>query len=85
MNKEPDRYLETLREIVAEVLEMESSEVSDTADFVEEYSADSLRAIEILARIEKRFGIEIPQNALAEMRNLEGVRAIVARYAPENA
>jgi acyl carrier protein len=85
MSKEPDRYLETLREIVAEVLEMEPSEVSDTADFVEEYSADSLRAIEILARIEKRFGIEIPQNALAEMRNLEGVRAIVARYAPENA
>jgi acyl carrier protein len=85
MNEESDRFLETLREIVAEVLEMEPSEVDDTGDFVEEYDADSLRAIEMLARIEKRFGIEIPQSALAEMQNLEAVRDVVARYVGEKA
>jgi acyl carrier protein len=73
--------MEELREIVAEVLEVDPEELSDTGDFVEEYEADSLRAIEVLARIEKKYKVEIPQSELAEMRNLKSVSEIVARYA----
>jgi acyl carrier protein len=69
-----------LRELVAEVLEIETSELSDNGDFVDEYEADSLRAIEILARIEKRYKVEIPQAELAEMRNLAAVKQVVSRY-----
>jgi len=76
----PDDLLEELREIVAEVLELEPEEVADTADFNEEYEADSLRAIEVLARIEKRYKIEIPQSELAEMVNLKAVYAVVTRH-----
>jgi acyl carrier protein len=72
--------MEELREIVAEVLEVDAEELTDTGDFVEEYDADSLRAIEILARIEKRYKVEIPQSELAEMRNLKAVGEVVARY-----
>ncbi len=77
---EHDEHMTELREIVAEVLEMEPEEVADTADFVEEYEADSLRAIEILARIEKKYKVEIPQNELNEMRSLKAVYEVVARY-----
>jgi len=70
-----------LREIVAEVLEIDTDELTDAGDFVEEYDADSLRAIEILARIEKKYKVEIPQSELAEMRNLKAVGEVVARYA----
>ncbi len=73
--------LEELREIVAEVLEVEPEELTDTGDFMDEYEADSLRAIEILARIDKQFKIEIPQAELPELRNLEAVRAALARHA----
>jgi len=73
------RYSE-LREIVAEVLEVEPDEVTDSGDFVEEYEADSLRAIEILARIEKKYRVEIPQSELAGMRTLKGVREVVDQY-----
>ena len=52
-----EKRLEDIREIVSEVLELEPEEVSDTGLFVEEYEADSLRAIEILARLEKKYGI----------------------------
>jgi len=72
-----------LRNIVAEVLEIEPYELSDTGDFVEDYDADSLRAIEVLARIEKKYKIEIPQSELAEMRNFKSVLNIVERYATE--
>lgn len=74
-------HLEELREITAEVLELEPEDITDGGDFVEEYEADSLRAIEILARIEKQYKVEIPQERLAEMTNLKAVCEIVAQYA----
>ncbi|MEU6720243.1 acyl carrier protein [Nonomuraea sp. NPDC046802] len=80
MSQSSERF-EQLREIVAEVLELEPEEVADGGDFVEEYDADSLRAIEILARIEKTWKVEIPQAELNEMRNLKAVYEVVARYA----
>jgi acyl carrier protein len=74
-------HLEELREIVADVLEFEPNEVSDTGHFVEDYDADSLRAIEILTRIEKKYGVEIPQSELNDMHDMKAVYRIVAKYA----
>jgi acyl carrier protein len=76
-----DRHLEELRELVADVLEVEPEELTDTGDFQQEYEADSLRAIEMLARIERKYRIEIPQKELAEMQNLKAVYAVTASYA----
>ena len=73
--------LEELREISADVLELDPEELTDTADFVEVFGADSLRAIEILARIEKKYRIDIPQSELPRMQNLLAVYEIVARQA----
>ena len=75
-----DRRTQELREIVAEVLEVDPEELTDTGDFVEDYEADSLRAIEILARLEKKYRVEIPQSELAGMRTLKGVGEVVDRY-----
>ncbi|AEB42555.1 MULTISPECIES: acyl carrier protein [Micromonospora] len=80
MSGENERY-EQLREIIAEVLEIETDELTDTGDFAEEYQADSLRAIEILARIDKEFKVEIPQSELPELRNLKATYEAVARHA----
>ena len=73
--------LEELREISADVLELDPEELTDTADFVEIFGADSLRAIEILARIEKKYRVDIPQSELPRMQNLLAVYEIVARQA----
>lgn len=72
---------EELREIVADVLEMDTDEVSDTGDFIDDYDADSLRAIEILARIDKTYKVEIPQAELPDLRNLDAVYEALARRA----
>jgi acyl carrier protein len=74
------QQLEELRELVAEVLELEPEELTDDGDFVEEYEADSLRAIEILARIDKKYKVEIPQTELPMLRNLKAVAEVLARY-----
>ena len=73
--------LEELREIVAEVLEMEPEEISDDGDFADEYDADSLRAIEILARLDKKYHVDIPQSELPELRNLKAVYESLSRHA----
>jgi acyl carrier protein len=80
MNQE-EQQLEELRELVAEVLELEPEELTDTGDFMEDYEADSLRAIEILARIDKKYKVEIPQAELPELRNLKAVHAALTRHA----
>ncbi|MFD6325630.1 acyl carrier protein [Streptomyces sp. NPDC058442] len=81
MSEARDQHLDELREIVAEVLEVEPEEITETGSFVDEYEADSLRAIEILARIEKKYKIDIPQSALPEMGNLKAVYDVVAEQA----
>lgn len=78
---ETQQRMEELRGIVAEVLEVEPEELTDTGDFMDDYDADSLRAIEVLARLDKKYKVEIPQEELAEMRNLKAVYDAVAKYA----
>jgi acyl carrier protein len=73
--------IEELREIAAEVLELEPEEITETSLFVDDHGADSLRAIEILARIEKKYRVEIPQSDLPKMVNLAAVYDVVAQYA----
>ncbi|WP_189296507.1 acyl carrier protein [Streptomyces cinerochromogenes] len=66
-----------IKEIVCDILEIDPDDVKDSSLFKEEYGADSLRSIEVLAALEKNFGVEIDQAELARMVNLEGVYSVV--------
>ncbi|KAK1179548.1 acyl carrier protein [Streptomyces sp. NBS 14/10] len=72
---------ETIKEIVTDILEIDPEEVTETSLFKEEHDADSLRAIEILAALEKEFNVVIPQAQLSRMINLEGVYEVVSEAA----
>jgi acyl carrier protein len=67
-----------IKEIVCGILELDEDEVTETSLFQEEHGADSLRAIEILASVEKEFNIVIDQDKLAQLVNLKGVYDVVA-------
>ncbi|MFI6641763.1 acyl carrier protein [Streptomyces sp. NPDC050504] len=73
-----DERRAAVKEIVCDILELEEDEVTDTSLFIEDHGADSLRAIEILASLEKEFGITIEQSELSQMVNLESVYQVVA-------
>lgn len=72
---------ETIKEIVTDILEIDADEVTETSLFKEEHDADSLRAIEILAALEKEFNVVIPQAQLSRMVNLDGVYEVVSEAA----
>ncbi|GGQ06389.1 acyl carrier protein [Streptosporangium pseudovulgare] len=73
-----------IKEIVCDILEIEPEEVTQTSLFKEDHNADSLRAIEILASLEKEFDVTIDQSELPRMVNIEGVYAVVAESAGWN-
>ncbi|MFI9359977.1 acyl carrier protein [Kitasatospora sp. NPDC053057] len=68
-----------VREIVADCLDLEIEELTLTDHFIDHYGADSLNAIEVLARLEKEFNVTIPQEELANMVNLSAVLEVLSR------
>ncbi|MFF0445697.1 acyl carrier protein [Streptomyces sp. NPDC004609] len=67
-----------IKEIVCDILEIDEDEVTETSLFKEEHDADSLRAIEILAALERTQKVTIDQAELSRMVNLRGVYVVVA-------
>ena len=51
---------EKIKEILVDQLEVDESEVTMTASFIDDLSADSLDVVELIMTIEDEFGIEIP-------------------------
>lgn len=73
--------MEQIREIVCEHLEIEDDELSETSAFIEEHEADSLTMMDVLAALEKKFGITIDQKQFARMTDLRSAYEVVAESA----
>jgi acyl carrier protein len=69
-----------IRELIVEELDIEPEELSDTADFMDAYDADSLSLITVAARIEKELHVAIPTEEWSKLTNLEQVFLAVARH-----
>ncbi len=66
-----------IRKLVAEVLETEPSSIDGEASFVKDLGMDSMMALEILAGIEKKYRIAIPEDTLPKFTSLNQTVAIV--------
>jgi len=88
-------YLETLSTeevekevtaIVAEVTELDREEIwqKREANFFKELEIDSLLALEILALIEKKFKIQIPEEKLVDITSLTGTINMTKAVLSEN-
>lgn len=71
---------EVVQDIVCDILEIELDEITPDGSFEHDYDADSLRAVEILAALEKEFKIKIPQNELPNMSTLDNVFKVLKQY-----
>ena len=59
-----------LRALVAEILETDPQSIDGNAGFVKDLGMDSMMALEILAGIEKRYRIVIPEEMLPKFTDL---------------
>ena len=62
-----------VREIVAEQLERDVKEVTNTASFIEDLGADSLDIVEMVMKMEEEFGIEIPDEEAEKIKTVNDV------------
>ncbi len=67
-----------LRNIIAEIVEINPEKVTPEANFVEELGMDSIMALEILAAVEKKYKIKIPEEYVTKITNLKQVNQLIA-------
>ena len=66
-----------LRRLVAEILEVDPKDIDGEAHFVKDLGMDSMMALEILAGVEKKYRISIPEDLLPQFINLNKTIEIV--------
>jgi len=68
---------EQLRDLVADVLDLDVAEVTDDAHFTEDLDVDSLMALEITVRLEKEYGVRLAETELASITSLQGTYEVL--------
>lgn len=69
-----------IKSIIAEVTEQDIEGITPDAKFVEDLGMDSMMALEIMAAMEKKYRITIPEEKLPLMRTLSETVGIVKEY-----
>lgn len=54
-------------EIVAEILDLEASEISEDAKIIDDLGADSIAVMEIVMELEEDFDVEVPTEDILEL------------------
>lgn len=65
--------LEKMKEIIAEQLSVDESEIELTSDFKEDLGADSLDLFELVMALEEEYDVEIPSEELENIATVEDV------------
>ena len=71
--KEMKIMLEKMKEIIAEQLNVDESEVELTSSFKDDLGADSLDLFELVMALEEEYDVEIPSDDLANINTVEDV------------
>ncbi|TDV54808.1 acyl carrier protein [Actinophytocola oryzae] len=73
--------MDEIAAIAADLFCVTTEEIFAAESFVDDTDADSLLAIELLSRLEKRYGVTIPETSLIRIVNLRETYAVVAESA----
>ncbi len=68
-----------IRKIVSGITEIPESDLKDNADFVRDLGIDSMMALEIVASIEKKFKIVIPEEEIPKVTSLNGIYKLIEK------
>jgi acyl carrier protein len=72
-----------IREIIvniAEDMDIDEDKVTNNAHLVDDLGLDSMALLEILAGIEKNFGVKIPETEFPELISIDACVAKVEKY-----
>jgi acyl carrier protein len=72
-----DEVKKQLRLIVAEILEIDECELDEQALFKDEYDADSITSLEVLASIESDMGVQLAEDVAEHFTSMNNIYSVV--------
>ncbi|MFH1622886.1 MAG: acyl carrier protein [Candidatus Omnitrophota bacterium] len=66
-----------IRTIIAEIIEKDSKNITLDAHLFQDLGADSMMALEILAAMEKKYRVVVPEDKLPELTSLRKIMELV--------
>lgn len=77
-----------IRELITEIaedMEVDESKITDSAHLVEDMELDSMALLEVLANMEKKFSISIPESEFPNLISIDKCTETVEKYLAEKA
>lgn len=71
---------EKLQEMIADQLEIDAEDITYDSNILDDLGADSLDVVDLVMSIEDEFGMEVPDEALENIRTIEDM----VKYIEEN-
>jgi len=77
---EKNEILTRVKDVVSNVLKVDSSEITDESNFIFDLGADSMQSIELVAGFEEEFDIEMDQDKALEVQTIDDAVNFIAEY-----
>lgn len=78
--RNPDDIEKEIRTMIADMAEMDEEEITGELRLVEDLGFDSMKALELLARLEKQYKIRIAEEELPNLTSQNQIVELVKRY-----
>jgi len=82
MTKKKLDFEEVKKEVknsIAEITEVPLDKLTDDAKFVEDLGIDSMMALEIIASLEKKYRVVIPEEEITKIRSLNNIYELLEK------
>ena len=77
---ETRQFEQEIRDLIADIIEMEPDQIDPDASLVEDLGMDSMMALEILASIEKKYKIKLPEEELPKITTVNRAIELAKKY-----
>jgi acyl carrier protein len=75
--------LERVKKVTAQVLKVDQASVDDESRFVEDLGAESIQSVELVARFEEEFDIEMDEDEALSVRSVKDAAAYIDKLLEE--
>lgn len=77
---------DTIRELIVEIgedMDIDEDKITDSAHFIEDLGLDSMALLEVLATMEKKFSVSIPESEFPNLISIDKCTETVQKYLAE--
>lgn len=77
---EKEALKQRVKKVVAKVLKIDESEITDDANFIFDLGADSMKSMLLIAAFEEEFNIEMDVEKAQEVQTIDGAVDFIGNY-----